>query len=300
MNAPPAPAYEALRARLAAGLAFLPDKPEETPDSTLRALWHLAAGVPVSAERAMELELPKLGAEQLSALEQFTEQRLGGLPLAHITGRQRFTGLEMLAGPAALVPRHETEMLAHAAIGCAERLVGRSGQCTVVDICTGSGNVALAIAHTMSGAKVFGSDLSPEAVELAGRNAAHLQLSQRVQFRVGDLLQPFDGAEFRQQIDVLTCNPPYINSAGVARMAAEIASHEPRLAFDGGPLGISILMRLLQQAPDFVRPGGWLVFEVGLGQGPALVKRMQTNPRFHDITPTLDAAGAVRVLSARC
>ncbi len=117
---------------------------------------------------------------------------------------------------------------------------------------------------------------------------------------MGDLLQPFERMSFRQQIDVLTCNPPYINSAGVARMASEIASHEPRLAFDGGPLGISILMRLLNQAPDFVRPGGWLAFEVGLGQGPALMKRMQTNPKFHDISPTVDATGAIRVLGARC
>ena len=292
------PGYDSLRARLAADAAFLPDKPEETPDSTLRALWHLAAGTPASAERAMTLDLPALDATQLATLEQFVERRLGGAPLAHITQRQRFMGLEMLAGSAALVPRRETELLAHTAITCAEHIAGRAGQYTVVDICTGSGNVALAMANALPSAKVFGSDLSAEAVELAQRNAEHLQLSNRAQFRIGDLLQPFENEQFLRKVDVLTCNPPYINSAGVARMATEISSHEPRLAFDGGPLGISILMRLLSQAPQFVRPGGWLAFEVGLGQGPALMKRMQANAAFQAVTPTHDAAGAIRVLSA--
>ena len=291
--------YDSLRARLAASAAFLPDKPEETPDSTLRALWHLAAGTPVSAELAMMRDLPPLDDAQRGALEQLVERRIRGLPLAHITQRQRFMGLEMLAGNAALVPRRETELLAQTAIACAERIAGRTGAYTVVDICTGSGNVALALAHALPAAKVFGADLSPEAVELAQRNAEHLRLTSRVQFRAGDLLQPFQNEQFRQRVDVLTCNPPYINSAGVARMPSEISSHEPRLAFDGGPLGISILMRLLTQAPEFVLPGGWLAFEVGLGQGPALMKRLQANPAFQEVAPTHDAAGAIRVLSAK-
>src|SRR5207253_2596570 len=106
-------------------------------------------------------------------------------------------------------------------------------------------------------AKVFASDLSEAAVELARRNAHHLHLARQVEFRVGDLLQPFNGAARVGPADLLTCNPPYISSAGVERMPAEIAAHEPRLAFDGGPLGIGILMRLVREAPSFLRAGGW-------------------------------------------
>ncbi len=104
---------------------------------------------------------------------------------------------------------------------------------------------------------------------------------------------------FVGQVDVLTCNPPYISSGKVTNMPGQISSHEPRLAFDGGPLGISILMRLLNEAPTFVRPGGWLAFEVGLGQGPAMIKRMQANPVFREVVPVMDAAGAIRTCSAR-
>jgi len=292
--------YEVLRDELAAGLGFLPDKPEETPESTLRALWLLAAGTPVSAaEAAATAELPSLSAQQQDRLRCLIERRLGGVPLAHITRRQRFMGLEMLVGAEALVPRKETEWLARTAIERAAPIVAERGTCRVVDACTGSGNVALAVAHRLPQARVFGADLSERAIALATRNAQHLRMGQQVEFRVGDLLQPFDEPEFLGRVDVLTCNPPYIHSAKVARMPAEIAAHEPRLAFDGGPLGIGILMRLLKEAPSFIRPGGWLVFEVGLGQGPALARRMEANATFRQVIAIHDEVGAIRVLSAQ-
>jgi len=98
---------------------------------------------------------------------------------------------------------------------------------------------------------------------------------------------------------VLTCNPPYISSAKVGQMAEEISAHEPRLAFDGGPFGVAILMRLLQDAPKFLKPGGWLAFEVGLGQGPAMQKRLTSAGVYHDIRTLADHSGAIRALAAR-
>jgi release factor glutamine methyltransferase len=149
-------------------------------------------------------------------------------------------------------------------------------------------------------ARVYAADLSKEAVELARGNAEHLRLSNRVEFRDGDLLAPFDNDEFIGKVDLLTCNPPYINSAKVQTMPKEISEHEPRLAFDGGSLGIGILMRLTQQAPRFLRSGGVLAFEVGLGQGAALVKRLKGGGAFKDVQTALDEAGAIRVVYARC
>jgi release factor glutamine methyltransferase len=290
--------FATLRDEVAKRVGFLPDKPEETAESTLRALWLMAAGIPASPERAATLELPPLSNDQGELLRQLIERRVSGAPLAHITQRQHFMGLEMLAGAEALVPRKETELLAQAAIGKAVEIVRERGACKVVDVCTGSGNVALAVAHHVPSARVFAADLSESALALARRNANHLQLEQRIEFRAGDLLRPFESEAFLGQVDLLTCNPPYISSTGVERMPPEISAHEPRLAFDGGPLGIGILMRLVREAPSFVRAGGWLAFEVGSGQGAGLLKRMQANPSFREVLAVNDASGVNRVLIA--
>jgi len=285
-----------LRDRLAAGFAPLPDKPEETPDASLRALWHAAAGHPKSVVAAAAGELPPLDESGLSRLHALIDRRLEGVPLAHLTGRQHFAGMEMLAGAGALVPRRETELLAQAAIALAREVAAP----LVVDVCTGCGNVALALAQHVVDARVFGADLSEDALALARQNADWLGLADRVEFRAGDLLAPFDADEFLGQVDVLTCNPPYISSGKVGQMAAEIAGHEPRLAFDGGPLGVTILMRLVQEAPRYVRSGGWLAFEVGLGQGPALVRRLKGTPAYREVREIADENGAVRAILVRC
>jgi release factor glutamine methyltransferase len=289
---------ESVRARLSGSLLLLPDKPEETVDSTARALWLKAADLPVSAQRAMAMELPALTPQQATELDRMIERRLAGVPLAHLTSRQSFLGLEMLAGPEALVPRKETELLARSALALVAGQEARSLE--IVDVCTGSGNVALALAHQIPQARVHAADLSDAAISLARKNCTHLGLDQRVTFHCGDLLGPFDSPEFLGRVHLLTCNPPYINSGKVERMPAEISGHEPRLAFDGGALGIGILMRLIKDAPRFLREGGWVAFEVGLGQGPALVKRMQASPAYRQVRSATDESGAIRVVMAQC
>lgn len=291
--------FRTLEARLAAGLAVLPDKPEESVDATLRALWHLAAGARVSAAAALERALPPLDAAGAAALRDLIERRLAGAPLAHLTGRQRFLGLDMLAGPEALIPRRETELLASAAVRLLADLSAQCARPCVVDVCTGCGNIALTMAQRQPAAAIHASDLSPDAVDLARRNADVLGLSGRVDFRVGDFLAPFESAEFLGRVDLLTCNPPYISTKKLDSMPGEIIDHEPALAFDGGPLGVRILQRLIQEAPKFLRPGGWLVFEVGLGQGRAVGKRLESSGGFRQVEGLSDAAGDVRVLLAR-
>jgi release factor glutamine methyltransferase len=280
-----------------AQFAGLPDKPRETAQSSLRVLWHLASGQPVSVEAAHGAELTGLDAAGLVRLEQLVAQRLGGTPLAHLSGRQRFMGLDMLAGPQALIARAETELLAQAAIHLVR---GWGAQpVRVVDVCTGSGNVALAIAHYVQSSKVFAADISADALDLARRNAFHLGLEGRVEWRCGDLLAPFEGAEFVLGVDVMVCNPPYISSSKVEQMPLEIRGHEPRLAFDGGALGISVLNRLLRDAPRFLKAGGWLVVEVGWGQAEAVAKRLRSGGGFEVVESLADADGALRVVRAR-
>ncbi len=276
-----------------------PDKPEETPERTLCALWSTASGRPVSADRAGDETLPLLDDAGQARLRELIALRRAGVPLAHLTQRQFFLGLELLAGGEALIPRKETEILGRAALAKLQAMSESKAELTVIDVCTGSGNLALAYAWYRPNARVFGADITPESVGLAQRNADHLRLAARVEFRQGDLLEPFDSADFHGRVDLLSCNPPYISSAKVDTLDPEIGRYEPRAAFDGGAFGVSILMKLLKQAPRFLRPGGWLAFEVGLGQGPGLARQLERNPAFAAVETHRDSAGEVRALLAR-
>jgi release factor glutamine methyltransferase len=292
--------FLALRGRLEHLLQTLPDKPEETADSTLRCLWHLAAGNPLSPDAAVEQPLDALTGAMQSSLLRLVEQRISGIPLGHLCGRQRFMGLELLAGPQALIPRRETELLAQAVIDILRnRVLPGRGQATVVDTCTGCGNLAVAIASADPRVRVLACDLSPDAVDLAKRNVAHLHLEAQVELRVGDLLQPFDEPRFHRAVDVIVCNPPYISSKKLETMPGEIIGFEPRLAFDGGPLGVRILQRLIREAPGLLSDGGWLLFEVGLGQGPAVMLRMSGTGDYSEISGVTDTDGQVRAVMAR-
>jgi len=290
--------YQKMVAQLSAGLSLLPDKPEETPDSTLHTLWHTAAGTPMSVQKACTMALQSLDAGGIERLHDLIAQRLAGTPLAHLTGRQHFMGLDLLAGREALIPRKETELLGRGALEVLQRLATAREEVIVVDVCTGSGNLALALAFHAPKAQVYAADLSGEAVTLAQRNAQHLRLEDRVEFREGDLLAPFDEPGFHGRVDLLVCNPPYISSKKVDAMPREIIGHEPRLAFDGGPLGIRIVERLMREAPRFLRKGGCLAFEVGLGQGSALLKRLAGNKSYVRQRSLEDEAGDIRVIMA--
>lgn len=273
-----------------------PDMPEETAENVLGALWLAAAGTPVSAVRAASVPLPPLDAAGEARLSALLDRKRAGVPLAHLTGRQEFMGLELLAGPEALIARKETEILARSALDKLRSMPGESLR--ILDPCTGSGNLALALAANEPRARVFASDISLEAVSLALRNFAFLG-ARGVEFRCGDLLDPFEEEAFLGQCDLITCNPPYISSGKLAKLPSAIAAHEPVLAFHGGPFGVSILMKLIKQAPRFLKPGGWLCFETGLGQGEPMAKQLQRSPEFAEVETACDPAGAVRVLLAR-
>jgi release factor glutamine methyltransferase len=281
----------------------LPDKPEETPEGLLCALWSTACGAPVSAERAVSSAasdaLPALDDQAFERLLGLLERKKAGVPLAHLTERQSFLRLELLAGPAALIPRKETEILGRAALAKIACMAKKRGELRVLDVCTGSGNLAAAYAFYEPLAQVYASDLSADAVTLARRNVEHLKVAERVEVRLGDLLEPFESPEFIGHVDFLSCNPPYISAAKVKEMHPEIAGHEPEAAFNGGVYGVSILMKLVRQAPRFLRPGGWLAFEVGHGQGQGLARQLERNPAFAGVETYADAADEIRAILAK-
>ncbi len=275
----------------------LPDKPEETPEGLVRALWLAAAGKPASVVRASRMKMPILSEAAYQKCLRLIEQKKAGVPLAHLTERQNFLGLEMLAGPEALVPRIETEILGRAALAKLHVMAEERGSLRIIDLCTGSANLALAYAHYEPRARVHASDLSPEAVAFARRNCAHVGID--IDLRQGDLFAPFESGEFIGQCDFVSCNPPYIPASKVPQMGNEISGFEPELAFNGGIYGISVLTKLLRDAPRFLKRGSWLGFELGAGQGPALVKRLQSNAAYSAVEPQCDGTGEIRAILAR-
>lgn len=294
-----AAAFAQRLSRLRAALVAPADKPEETAVSTLRALWLRAGGTPLSAHAAMHTALQPLSAAQLATLDALLARRIDGEPLAYLTGRQRFMGLELLATAAALIPRAESELLGAAAEQKLRDIAACSTQPPVViDVCCGSGNLALALAHAVPQARVHAADISQAAVALARDNARMLGLDPRVTLHTGDLLAPF-GVAFVRRVDLLVSIPPYISTGKLDTMPREIVGHEPHLAFDGGPFGVRILMRLIREAPPLLRPGGWLGMEVGLGQGPAMVHLLEKHPAYGRVETVCDADGAVRAVLAQ-
>lgn len=295
----PQASFDARLAALAARLAPAPDKPEETPESALRALWLLAAGTPASAALAMESALPDLDDAAAGRLDDLVAARLGGTPLAYLTGRQRFMGLEFTVAPGALIPRVETELLANAALAFLRSVADPDGR-RCLDIGTGSGNLAVTMAALCPGARVLASDVSEEAASIARANVERLGVGDRVSVSVGDLFGPFDTEEHHGRYPLVLCNPPYVSSTQVAQMPAEISGYEPAAAFDGGFGGMGVLRRLLRDAPRFLAPGGRLMFEVGAGQGEALLKSMAAGGTYGIVEGLKDERGVVRAIVAGC
>jgi release factor glutamine methyltransferase len=293
------PLHDELLTRLSSSWQGLPDKPEENPENTLRALWLFAAGEPRAVQYTEKLDLPHLDEQGANHLRQLVDQRIAGVPLAHLTGRQSFMGIEMLAGPRAMIPRKETEIVGRAALAVLRRVIHEHGFARVLDLCTGSGNLALALASYEKRCQVIGADLSDEALDLAKHNAEYLGLADRAEFWKSDLYESFESDEFWNKFDVVVCNPPYISSAQVSKLPGEISGFEPRLAFDGGAFGVSVLMRLIRQSPRFLKPNSWLCFEIGLGQHEGLERVLERTACYSDIQTHTDEQGAVRALVAR-
>ena len=275
-------------------LILLEDKPEETCHSTLRALWFMAHGEPKSAELAMKLPLPELDEERTALLDALIQQRINNIPLAHITNRTNFMGIEMKADSRALIPRKETELLSRTALNISLTIPNVN----IVDVCCGAGNVGLSIAFYNPASNVCVADLSAEAIELAQENIDWLALNDRVKVMQSDLYEEFINDKFSRKVDLVTCNPPYISSYKISQMNVEIADNEPDMAFDGGMLGFKIIQRLIRETPQLLSPGGWLVFEVGVGQGPMVLNLLLKSGFYSKVDSVADKQGNIRVVMA--
>jgi release factor glutamine methyltransferase len=208
-------------------------------------------------------------------------------PLQHILGTQEFMGLEFAVTPAVLVPRHDTEVL----VTEASKLAAPAAR--ILDIGVGSGCIAVALAASLPQAEVWGVDKSPEALALAGRNAALHGV--RVTLFEGSLFEPFPD----QRFDLIVSNPPYIPTGDLENLQPEVRDFEPRSALDGGADGLDFYRLIIPAAPDHLSLDGWLLFEVGIGQAEAVQALFEKTGRFGGLFTAKDPNGVDRVVGGR-
>lgn len=211
-------------------------------------------------------------------------------------GRVVFCGLELEVAPGALVPRAETELLARVASAELER--DREAALTVVDVGCGSGNLACALASRFPSARVFALDIAAAAVEITRRNAARHGLASRVDARVSDLFAGLP-PELEGRVDAVVTNPPYISTGKLDGERAALLDHEPREAFDAGPYGLALHQRIANEAPRWLRPGGLLACEFGLGQERQLRIVVDRARAYESLAFHANEAGAPRALTTR-
>ena len=235
----------------------------------------------------------ELGAAQENQLETLLERRLTGVPLAYVLGHTNFYGLDLVCDLRALIPRPETEELVQIAL---DRLSPAGDyHPVVIDVGTGSGNIALAMAHARPDIRVIATDTELPALELAGINRGRLKLSQRVRLVAGRSLSMFRESRF---VDIVVTNPPYI-ALGDPNVERSVVEHEPHRALYSGPTGLEIISELLEEAALRLVPGGWLISEIGYDQGDML--RSMTHALSDWERPTLhrDLAGIERIMTIR-
>jgi len=234
----------------------------------------------------------ELTSDETLRYDEALARRATGVPAQYITGHQEFWGLDLIVSPAVLIPRPETEHLVEAVLELAKS-DGRSQHALrIVDVGTGSGAIALALASELPAAEIHATDISPEALDIARANAARLELASRIEFHRGDLLDGFSSAAF----DFVVSNPPYVGEAEEDSVQIEVRKFEPRNAVFAGTTGLEVIERLIPQAQVVLKPGGWLIFEIS-GTIAASVRRLLAG--WSDVRLTDDLQGIARVAAAR-
>lgn len=224
---------------------------------------------------------------ELEGFREFVKRRVRREPLQYILGTTEFWSLPFKVTPAVLIPRPDTEILVEEALKRADDAL------SILDVGTGSGAIAVALAHELPAAQVVAVDCSPEALAVARDNAALNGVDGRIAFQEGDLFA-LESAEY----DLVLSNPPYIPVADIPTLMPEVRDHEPRGALVGGEDGLEAYRALARQAPTLLRAQGWLLVEVGIGQAEAVAELLETAGLDH-IAVRADYAGIPRVVAGQ-
>ncbi|MGF1634754.1 MAG: peptide chain release factor N(5)-glutamine methyltransferase [Phycisphaerae bacterium] len=214
-------------------------------------------------------------------------------PIAYLTGTAHFFNLELAVSPAVLIPRPETETLVEHVLQDARSLPPEA-QPGVLDVCTGSGCIALAVTRHLKGARTTAVDLSPAALDVAAGNASRLGLTERVTFAEGDL---FEAVDAEARFDIITANPPYIPSPQIAGLDRNVRDFEPHLALDGGPDGLAVFRRIVEALPTYLNPGGRFYIEIAFDQADAAAEVVAGTPGLVQPRVIKDLQGHPRVVA---
>lgn len=251
---------------------------------------HLLAHVLGRKRLELYLEFERqLDEPELASLRDLLRRRGNGEPLQHLLGTVEFCGQTFLCDKRAMVPRPETEELVELLIAACRLRIAQS---RIVDVGTGSGVIALTLAAKFPEAKIYASDVSEEALQLARENAERMELSERVQFRKSNLLDGIEG-----EFDLIVANLPYISTQDRQSLAREVL-RDPKVALFAGTRGDELVRELVERAPSHLKPGGLLALEIGVGQAEALGKLL-AQKNYHDIEPKNDYSSRPRFLFAR-
>jgi len=234
---------------------------------------------------------PVLSECQEGKLQGILERRFRREPLQYIIGHVEFSRLKMTIGPGVLIPRPETELMVDRVIqsvACRRQTAGLGPR--ILDLCTGSGCLALALAKHFPGAEVFGTDISAEALQYARQNASINSIGN-VTFLEGDLYEPVKGIRF----DIIVSNPPYIRRSDIGNLQPEIREWEPREALDGGEDGLIFYGEILSRAKEYLGSNGFMVMELGEGQTRNVIE-IAENSGFGSFSVSKDYSGVERFL----
>jgi release factor glutamine methyltransferase len=258
----------------------------------------------------------ELTPEEEARYDEVLAQRSTGIPSQYITGHQEFWGLDFVVSPAVLIPRPETEHLVETVLELARGLPHPK----IVDVGTGSGAIALALAHELKGAEVYAVDLSADALEIAEANASRLQLDGRVKFAQCDVLKPIQNqvvipsevnlpkADERSRgtpivagfsdFDFVVSNPPYVGFDEADKVQKSVRDFEPKMAVFAGERGLDIIGPLIEQAHRALKPGGWLAMEIGYSMRDAVVNLLDPT-LWDEVRVVPDLQGIPRVIAGR-
>ncbi|HEY6305044.1 MAG TPA: peptide chain release factor N(5)-glutamine methyltransferase [Candidatus Angelobacter sp.] len=246
-------------------------------------------------ERAFLYAHPEreLSSEEQYRYDQVVRERASGCPTQYITGHQEFWGLDLLVSPAVLIPRPETEHVVETVLELVKQFdPDRPGKLRMVDVGTGSGCIALALASELPQADLHACDISEEALEMARINAARLRLDQRVHFRKSDLLAAYP----RDTFDFVVSNPPYVGDSEADSVQKQVREFEPKIAVFSGTEGLDIYRRLIPQAREALKPGGWFVAEIAFSREE---QSRELLAGWSDVQVTADLQGIPRVIAAK-
>lgn len=219
-------------------------------------------------------------------------------PVQYITGRQEFWSMDLIVNSSVLIPRPETEILVEQAIRIYNtEYIDTNPHISVLDIGTGSGAIAIAIARELENAKIFAVDISAQAIATAKLNAVKHGLEDRIGFYEGNLLEPFE--KNCQYFDIIISNPPYVTTEDYELLPEKIKNFEPKLALESGKDGLSHIGPILEKAPSFLNPGGWLMLEMDPRQTDSAVKIISDSNEYTSGLIVKDYSNKDRIVIAR-